>query len=298
MSNAHLEVVGVVRRSDFHCAGTEFGIDVVVGDDRYFSSGERVLEGGAHQSPVALVVGVHRHSSVAEHRLHSSGGHDDVRFGVVQRPVSKRDEFALDVLELHLDVGDGRLQHRRPVDQPLGAVDQTVVEHALEHGLHGLGQAVVHGESLTAPVDTVADTTHLAADRAARLALPVPHLVDEQFATELFLGLSVGGELLLHHRLRGDARVVHSREPQHLVPEHALAPTQRVHQRVVEGVAHVQAARDVGRRQHDGVRRLVAGGIGLEITGIHPTPVQLGLYLAGVPALGQTVGWVVWGLWR
>ena len=285
--HTHLEVVGVVSRGDLHGTGAELGIDVVVGDDGDLPPGERVLEGGADESLVSLVVGVNRNCGVAEHRFDSGGRDDDMRLGIVERAVSQRDEFALDVLELDLDVGDGGLQHRRPVDQSLGAIDQTVVEHTLEHGLHGLGQAVVHGESLSAPVHTVADASHLPTDGSARFTLPVPDLVDEQLAAELFLGLSVGGELLFHDGLGGDTRVVHARQPQHLVPEHPLATAQRVHQRVVESVTHVQAARDVGWGQHDGVGRLAAGGVGFEVPGVDPGPVQLRLDRTGIPALGQ-----------
>ena len=115
-----------------------------------------------------------------------------------------------------------------------------------------------------------------AADGAAGFALPVPDLVDEQLAAEVFLGLAVDGELLLHHALGGDARVVHAGQPQHLVALHALAPGQRVHQRVVERVAHVQAAGHVRRRQHDRIRRLAAGRVGLEVAGVDPALVQVG----------------------
>ncbi len=294
----HLEVVGVVRGGDLHRAGAELGIDVVVGDHRDLPSGERVVDRGADEVLVALVLGVHRDRGVTEHRLDTGGGDDDVRLVVVERAVAQRHEFAFDLLELDLDVGDRRLQHRRPVDQALGAVDQAVVVHALEDRLHGARETLVHREAIARPVDAVADTSHLALDGAAGLALPLPHLVDEQLAAEVFLRLAVDGELLLHHGLGRDARVVHAGEPQHLAALHALAAGQRVHQGVVERVTHVQAARDVRGRQHDRVAGLVACRVRLEVTGVHPPLIELGLDSAGVPALGEGICGILGVLWR
>ena len=62
-------------------------------------------------------------------------------------------------------------------------------------------------------------------------------------------------ELPLHHHLRGDAGMVGARLPQRVAALHALIADQHVLQREGQRVAHVQAARDVGRRHHDGVGR-------------------------------------------
>ncbi len=229
-----------------------------------------MLQGRAQEVLVALVIGMNRDGGVAEHRLDSGGRDDDVRFVVLEGAVAQGDEFALDLFELDLDVGDRGLQHGRPVHEPLGAVDQAVVVHPLEDGLDSAGQAVVHGEAVARPVDAVADAPHLPLDGAAGLALPVPHLVDEQLATEVFLLLSVGGELLLDDGLRRDAGVIHAGQPQHFEALHTLTACERIHQGVVERVAHVQAAGDIRGRQHDRVPGLVARRVGLEIPGVDP----------------------------
>ena len=103
-----------------------------------------------------------------------------------------------------------------------------------------LGQPFVHGEPLTVPVDTVAEAAHLAEDPAAVLLLPLPDALDELLAAEVVPGLALLGELLLDLVLRGDAGVVHAGQPQRLVPLHALAAGEGVHERVLEGVAQVQ----------------------------------------------------------
>ena len=208
---AHLEVVGIVSRRDLHSAGSELGVDVVVRDDRDLTPGERMIESGADEVLVALVLGMDRHCGITEHRLDASGRDDDVRLVVVERAVAQGNQLTLDVLELHLDVGDRGLQHRRPVHETLGAVDQTLVEHALEDGLNGAREALVHRETIATPVDTVTDAPHLAPDGSTRFALPVPNFVDEELAAEIFLCLAVGSELLLDDGLRGDTGVIHAR---------------------------------------------------------------------------------------
>ena len=236
---------------------------------------------------VPLVVGMHGDRGVPQHGLDAGGRHHDVRFVVVHRAVPERHQFALDVLVLDLEVGDRGLQHRRPIDQALGLIDQPGVVKPLEDGPDGPGQAVVHGEPVAAPVDTVAERAHLPPDGAAGLALPFPHLVDEQLAAEVLLGLAVDRELFLDHALGGDACVVHAGQPQHLVALHALATGQRIHQRVIQRVAHVQIAGDVRRRKHDRIRGLAARGVRGEVPGGHPTLVQVALYRARIPRLGQ-----------
>ena len=66
-------------------------------------------------------------------------------------------------------------------------------------------------------------------------------------------------ELALDDHLRGDARVVGSGLPQGVVTFHAMKACQRIHQRVLERVPHVQRPGHVGRRDHDRVGRAAAG---------------------------------------
>ena len=61
-------------------------------------------------------------------------------------------------------------------------------------------------------------------------------------------------QLALDHHLGGDAGVVGAGLPQHVLAAHALEAAQDVLQRVVERMAHVQRAGDVGRRDDDANR--------------------------------------------
>ena len=80
---------------------------------------------------------------------------------------------------------------------------------------------------------------------------------DHLLAPELARVDALGVELLLDHGLRGDAGVVGPGHPQRVEAVHALVAHQHVLDRVVQRVAHVQPAGDVGRRDDDGERRRV-----------------------------------------
>ena len=84
--------------------------------------------------------------------------------------------------------------------------------------------------------------------------------------------------------------MIHAGKPQHLVALHALTAGQRIHQSVIQGVTHVQAACHIRRRQDDRVRRLGTGGISREVPGINPALIDPGLYRTGLPRLGKSLG--------
>ena len=92
----------------------------------------------------------------------------------------------------------------------------------------------------------------------------------ELLAPELGARHALGGEALLDDRLGGDARVVGAADPQRLVAVHPARADEQVLDRVVEGVAHVQRARDVGRRHRDRVGRPVRVGVRVADAGLAP----------------------------
>jgi hypothetical protein len=63
-------------------------------------------------------------------------------------------------------------------------------------------------------------------------------------------------QLALDDDLRGDAGVVRADDPVGGEAAHAVVTGQRIHERLLEGVAHVQGARDIGRWKLDAVRRI------------------------------------------
>jgi len=145
-----------------------------------------------------------------------------------------------------------------------------------ELAAHRARQPLVHGEARAAPVGAHAQALQLLEDDAAVLLLPLPHALQEALAAELEAAGALLAQLALHHHLGADAGVVGAGLEQRLVPLHALEAYEGVDDGVVEGVAEVEVARDVGRRDDDGERFLAAEGVGGERL-LRPAPHPLAL---------------------
>ena len=255
---AHFVVVEVVGRGDLHAAGAEFAVDVLVGDDRDVPADDRQFGELADQLGVALVFRVHRDRGVAQQGFRTGGGDHQViqafaGLRAVHQRVAQVPEVALLVVVFHFQVGYRGVQLGVPVHQAFAAVDQAVFMQAHEGFLDRFGEAVVHGEALARPVHRRAQATNLPGDVAAGLFLPFPDLLQELLPAEVVAAHALGAELALDHHLGGDAGVIGARLPQGVAALHAAVADQRVHDRVVEAMAHVQAAGHVRRRDHDGV---------------------------------------------
>ena len=247
---AHLIVVLVMRRRHLHHAGAEFAVHVFVGDDGDLAAHQRQGHGLADQGAIALVFGVDHHGHVAQHGFGTGGCDHQIAFAAGQR-VGDMPERTVFLLVFHFQVGDCRLQHRVPVHQALAAVDQALLVQ-LHKGLgHHLGQLVVHGEVLAAPVHGIAHAAHLGGDGVAGLFLPLPDLLGELVAAQVIAAHALGLQLTLHHDLGSDACVVGAGNPGRVVALHAVVACQRVHDGLVERVAHVQRTCHIGWGQLD-----------------------------------------------
>ena len=128
-----------------------------------------------------------------------------------------------------------------------------------------------------------AQALELLDDRAAVLRAPLPDAADERLAADLLAARALVEQLPLDLRLRGDAGVVGAEDPLRALPEHPVPADQRVLDRAVERVAHVQRAGDVRRRDRDRVvLRRVALGRGREQAGRQPRLDDPGLDLGGL----------------
>ncbi len=261
---AHGIVVHVVGGRDLDHAGAEGRVDVVVGDHRYRAVAQRQLHPLPDQVVVARIVRMHHHRDVAQHGLGAGRGHHQAvlqlavdRLRSVGERVADMPEVAVFLLAFDLQVADGSLEHRVPVDQPLAAVDQALLVQAHEGFGHDGGQPFVHREVFAAPVHAVAHAAHLRGDGVARLLLPLPHARDEVPACLGRCGAHVVpadalvAQLALDDDLGCDPGVVGARHPDRVLPAHAVVARERIHDGLVEGVPHVQRAGHVGWRQLD-----------------------------------------------
>ena len=94
-------------------------------------------------------------------------------------------------------------------------------------------------------------------------------------------------ELALDDDLGRDAGVVGARHPERVVALHPVVADQRVHDRVLERMPHVQRAGDVGRRQLDRERR--PGGVEGRLVGAAFLPERRPVRLDGgrIEGLGE-----------
>src|SRR5690606_22371533 len=98
------------------------------------------------------------------------------------------------------------LEPRVPVNQPLGAIDETLFPKLDEHFADGGAQPFVHGEAFARPVGRGAETLQLIDDGAAALGLPLPDALEELLAAHLAARrLLALHELALDDHLRCDA---------------------------------------------------------------------------------------------
>ena len=287
MAQAHLEVVGVMGGSHLHSAGAEAQLHVVVRHNGDLPVHDGQDAGLAHQITEPLVLRIHSHAGVAHHGLRPGGGHHQIAAAVGQG-IADMPQVAGLVHILHLGVGQGGDAVGAPVDDAASLVDQALVIQLAEGLPHGLGAALIHGEAGAAPVAGDAHLLLLLHDAVAILLLPLPHPLEELLPAQIIAGQALlDAQFLLHLDLSGDAGMVGAGDPQRGVALHPLEAGQDVLQCAVQGVAHVELARDVGGRHDDGEGLLLGIRIPVKAVVVLPHLVDAGLHLLGFIHLGQ-----------
>ena len=258
-----LVVVGIVAGRDLEGAGAEVGLDVLVGDHRELAADQGQEGTAADVALVALVVGVHGDAGVGQHRLRPDRGHDQVAVAV-GHVVADVVERVLLLLPVDLQVADRRPAARAPVDDPRAAVDQAVVVETDEGLAHRSDVGRVHGEPHPGPVGGDAQALVLGDDAGAVGPVPLLDELLEGGSAELLLGLTLLRQLPFDDVLGGDRRVVGPGQPEDFVAQHPAVAAVDVLDGAADGVAEVELAGDVGRREHDAELGPGAAGVGGE----------------------------------
>ena len=168
----------------------------------------------------------------------------------------------------HLVVADGCLEEGVPIHQPLAATDESLAEELEERRADGRPALLVEREPDAIPVAATAEIAKLAEDSLFVLLFPSPDPRYQCLAAEV-----VTREFLLlqkppfDDRLGGNSRVVGAGHPERPVALHPPGPHEDVLERVVEGVAEVEGAGHVRRRdhqrEHPAWRGACRGGLGM-----------------------------------
>ena len=223
---------------------------------------------------------------VAEKRF-GTGRRNNDAFRTVSARIADFPEMARRLFAFDFKVGDRALKLRVPVDEALAAIDEAFFIEAHKGFNHDLRELRIHREVETVPVDAVAHAAHLLENRAAREFLPLPDLRDEVLALHFAALEALLFELTLNDDLRGDAGMVRAREPHRVVARHAVVARERIHHRLVEGMAHVQNAGDVGRGKLNGEGGLLGIKAGAEVAALFPNGIPAGFNCVGFKALGE-----------
>ena len=133
---AHLEVVGVVRGSNFYRAGAERFIDVSVRNDGNFTVGKRQIDGLTDKRRIAFVGRIHRDCGIAQHGFGTGGRNDDVLVGIGHR-ILKVPKMSFFGFVLHFRVGNRRFAIGAPVDNPVALINKAFFVHIDENFPYG-----------------------------------------------------------------------------------------------------------------------------------------------------------------
>ena len=147
----HLVIIEIVGRRDFYTASAELPVDVIVADNGNLTVCQRQQNGFADEVLVTLIFRVYRYRGVAEHGFRAGSGNGEMAATIGQR-VFEMPEVAVFLFRDYFQIRNGGVQFRIPVDQSFAPVNQAVFVETDEHFLNGMVKAIVHGETLAAPV--------------------------------------------------------------------------------------------------------------------------------------------------
>ena len=239
---------------------------------------------------IAWVLRVDHHGRVAEHGFRTRCSNSQRTAAIGQRVTDVPEETIL-FFRQHFQVRHGRVEFRVPVNETLAAVDEAFVVETYKALGYSFRQTLVHRESFACPVTGAAEAAHLLCNRAARIGFPFPDLFQELFATQIVARDIITFQLPFNHDLRGDAGVIGARLPQRIRSAHAVVSCECIHQRLVEAMAHVQRAGDVGWWQQNAEGFILGSVIACcEVTAIFPGLVPAAFDFGGFKGFGKRHG--------
>ena len=246
------KVIGIVCRRDLDHARPKVLVHVGIGNHGDQSLAQRQMHPLTDQVLVPCVFGVDHDRHVAQHGLRTGGRHHQAFIGVLDG-IGDVPHEAFFFLAFHFQVGDSCFKDGVPVNKSFAPVDEAFLVELDKSLGHDLASWFIHGEVLATPVHAVTHAAHLLGDGFATFLLPFPNFSDEVFSGDLLcgakgvLGQALLLELPLNHNLSGDPRMIGAWDPCGVGARHAVIAGQAVHDRLIEGVPHVQSTRHIGR---------------------------------------------------
>ena len=282
LPDSDLPVVEIMRGRHLDGSGAFGRVGIRIGDNRNRTVGERQTHGLADQMGVPRILRMDGDAGVAEHRLRTRRGYDQViarfifdRIAVriecdrvlvgfaVLKFVAKVPHLSVDFDLFDFDVGDCRFEMRIPIDQTLPLEDVALLVKLDEDLQDGIVEPGIHRETVSRPIAGRSEPLQLVDDRAAGTLFPLPDLLEEFLSAQLPARRHSGlRQRTLNHHLGRDSGMVLARLPKDVETSHPVPSDQDVLQRVVERVTHVEDACHVRRRNHYAERLGVRSRVG------------------------------------
>jgi len=283
---SHLEIVGVMGGGDLDRAAAELRVGVGIGHDRDGTVHQRQQHLPAYGLPPAFIRRIHGHPGVPQHRFRTRGGHDHIRPSL-QSGVADVPQMSLHLPLLHLQVRNDREALGTPIDQAFPPVDPPLGMDAHEGLQHGPDVALIERKPLPPPVIGTPQGPELPQDGAAILLPPAPDPLHQLLPAQIEAAQALLEEFLLDLHLGGNAGMVRSGQAEGVVALHPFPPDERVVDGMLQGMSHVQLARDVGRGNGDAIAGPPRLHVGVKVTPLLPPAIPVGLYLLGFIDLVQ-----------
>ena len=291
MALAYLKVVGVVGRGDLDDTGTEFTVyifishngDLAVHEGQPYLTADHIL--------ITVIFGMDRDRCIAQHGLGTGGGEfqeSGLRDAAVlfDQGIFDMPEMAGLVLILDFGVGNGGLADRAPVDDAAALVDPSFFVHLDEDFLHRVAAAFIHGKTLSVPVTGGTQLLELVDDTGAVFFPPVPALLQEAFSSQRVLVDSLFLQGIDDLDLGGDGRVVGPGLPEGIISLHPLEADQDILHGIVQGMAHMELAGDIGRGDDDRKGLFTVVNFRVEVLFVLPVLINTVLDSLGIVGLG------------
>ena len=148
----NIKVIEIMGRGDFDGTGALFHIGILIGNDRDQAIHDRQANHFPHQITITVIIGVNRHRRIPQHGFRPASCNGDEGILHPFNRVFEVPVMAVDLFLLNLKVRNRGHQLGVPVDQPLVTIDQALLMHVDKHLADSVGQAFIHGKTLTRPI--------------------------------------------------------------------------------------------------------------------------------------------------
>lgn len=129
---------------------------------------------------------------------------------------------------LDLCVGERGGAFRTPVDDTIALIDQAFFIEVDKHLAYGAGKALIHCETLAAPVAGGAQRFQLFNNTVAVEFFPLPYFFEKLLAAEVIARQTFFTQLGLHLDLRGDTGMVGTGHPESRITLHPFCTDQDI----------------------------------------------------------------------